>query len=66
MIFLKNEMLYSGFYTQAEVREIVACAAERYINVVPEIDMPGHMLGALASYGSTLRNSVVSFLQKGL
>ena len=41
---------HGGFYTQAEAREIVAYAAERYINVVPEIDMPGHMLGALASY----------------
>jgi hexosaminidase len=40
---------HGGFYTQAEAREIVAYAAERYINVVPEIDMPGHMLGALAS-----------------
>ncbi len=41
---------HGGFYTQAEAREIVAYAAERYINVIPEIDMPGHMLGALASY----------------
>lgn len=41
---------HGGFYTQAEAREIVAYAAERYINVVPEIDMPGHMLAALASY----------------
>ncbi len=41
---------HGGFYTQDEAREIVAYAAERYINVIPEIDMPGHMLGALASY----------------
>lgn len=41
---------YGGFYTQDEVREIVAYAAERYITVIPEIDMPGHMLAALASY----------------
>lgn len=41
---------YGGFYTQDECREIVAYAAERFINVIPEIDMPGHMLGALAAY----------------
>ncbi|WP_181215621.1 glycoside hydrolase family 20 protein [Phocaeicola faecicola] len=40
----------SGYYTQEDAREIVAYAAERYITVIPEIDMPGHMLAALASY----------------
>jgi len=38
---------YGGYYTQEDCREIVRYAAERYINVVPEIDMPGHMMGAL-------------------
>ena len=41
---------HGGYYTQKEIREIVAYAAERYIEVVPEIDMPGHMVAALASY----------------
>lgn len=41
---------HGGFYTQEEAREIVAYAAERHIDVIPEIDMPGHMLGALAAY----------------
>lgn len=41
---------YDGFYTQEEVKEIVAYAAKRYITVVPEIEMPGHALAALASY----------------
>ena len=41
---------YGGFYTQDEAREIVRYAKERYITVIPEIDMPGHMLGALAAY----------------
>ena len=41
---------YGGFYTQEQAREIVAYAAERYITVIPEIDLPGHMLGALAAY----------------
>lgn len=40
----------SGFYTQEEARELVSYAAERYITVVPEIDLPGHSLAALASY----------------
>lgn len=41
---------YGGYYTQDEAREIVRYAKERYITVIPEIDMPGHMLGALAAY----------------
>ena len=38
---------YGGYYTQEECREVVRYAAERYINIVPEIDMPGHMLSAM-------------------
>ena len=41
---------YGGYYSQDEAREIVAYAAARHITVIPEIDMPGHMLAALASY----------------
>ncbi len=41
---------YGGFYTQEEVKEIVQYAAERYITVVPEIEMPGHATAAVASY----------------
>ena len=41
---------YGGFYTQEEAKEIVAYAAERYITVIPEIDLPGHMQAALAAY----------------
>lgn len=41
---------YGGFYTQDQAREIVQYAADRHITVIPEIDMPGHMLAALASY----------------
>jgi hexosaminidase len=41
---------YGGFYTQDEVREVVAYAAERHINVVPEIEMPGHAMAALTAY----------------
>ena len=41
---------YGGFYTQAEIREIVKYAQERYITIIPEIDMPGHMVAALTAY----------------
>lgn len=41
---------YGGFYTQAEIREIVAYAASRHITIVPEIELPGHALAALAAY----------------
>lgn len=41
---------YGGYYTQDEAREIVRYAAERYITVIPEIDMPGHMQAALCAY----------------
>ena len=41
---------YGGYYTQEEAREIVKYAADRFITVIPEIDMPGHMIAALAAY----------------
>ena len=41
---------YGGSYTKEELKEIVSYAQERYITVIPEIDMPGHMLGALKAY----------------
>lgn len=42
-----NGTPYGGYYTHEECREVVRYAAERYINVVPEIDLPGHMQSAL-------------------
>lgn len=41
---------YGGYYTQDQIREVVSYAAERGITVIPEIDLPGHMLSALAAY----------------
>lgn len=41
---------YGGFYTQAQVRDVVAYAAARHITVVPELDMPGHAQAAVAAY----------------
>ena len=47
---IDDNIPYGGYYTQEEIRDIVAYAAARHITIVPEIDMPGHMLAALASY----------------
>ncbi|MBT1695255.1 family 20 glycosylhydrolase [Fulvivirgaceae bacterium PWU4] len=41
---------HGGYYTQEQVREIIAYAAARYITVIPEIEMPGHSVAALAAY----------------
>lgn len=41
---------YGGYYTQEEVRDIVAYAQKRFITIIPEIDLPGHMLAALTTY----------------
>lgn len=43
---------HEGFYTQEEIREIVAYAAERFVTIVPEIEMPGHARAAIAAYPS--------------
>jgi len=45
-----NATPHSGFYTQAEIKEIVSYAAARQIQIVPEIEMPGHAQAALAAY----------------
>lgn len=42
--------LYGGYYTQDQVREIVAYAADRHITIMPEIDVPGHALAAVLAY----------------
>jgi len=41
---------YGGFYTQEDVKEIVQYAKERFVNILPEIDVPGHSMAAIASY----------------
>ncbi|MDB5121250.1 MAG: hypothetical protein JWN56_2468 [Sphingobacteriales bacterium] len=41
---------YGGFYTQDEIKDVVAYAQKRYITIVPEIEMPGHSVGVLAAY----------------
>ncbi|MFD5099872.1 beta-N-acetylhexosaminidase [Streptomyces albidochromogenes] len=47
---LWTETPHGGYYTQDDIREIVAYAAERHITVVPEIDIPGHSQAAIAAY----------------
>ncbi len=48
--FGSGNQRYGGFYTQEQIREIVAYAAERHIEVIPEIDLPGHSKAVTASY----------------
>ncbi len=45
-----DNVRYGGFYTKAEAKEIVAYAASKYIEVIPEIEMPGHAVAAIAAY----------------
>ena len=47
---LYDTIRHGGFYTQDELRDLIAYAAERHINIIPEIDLPGHMQAALACY----------------
>lgn len=54
-----------GYYTQAEYAEIIAYAAQRYIMIIPEIDLPGHTNAALASYAALNCNDVAPPLYTG-
>jgi hexosaminidase len=54
----KPYALYGGYYSQAEVRELVAYAAKRSVMIVPEIEMPGHASAALAAYPAFGSSSV--------
>lgn len=47
---VENGRRYGGFYTQQEIKDIVAYAQSRYVTVVPEIEMPGHSVAALSAY----------------
>ncbi len=42
--------MYGGFYTQEDIKELVAYAKERFVDIMPEVDVPGHSLAAIASY----------------
>lgn len=45
-----DETPYGGFYTQEEIKDVIKYAQERYITIIPEVDLPGHMLAVLAAY----------------
>ncbi len=45
-----DDKVHRGFYTQEEIKEVVAYAQQRHITIIPEIEMPGHALAALAAY----------------
>jgi hexosaminidase len=61
---------YGGFYTHEDIRELVQYAADRFVNILPEIDVPGHNMAAIASYpelsctpGSYYVNAGEKFMQ---
>ena len=47
---VEGDTLYGGFYTQEDVKEVIAYAQVRGIDIIPELDMPGHMLAAVSNY----------------
>ncbi len=52
---------YGGFYTQEQIKDIVAYASARHITIVPEIDMPGHMAAAIAAYPELGNDDIPGF-----
>ena len=55
---------YGGFYTQDQIKDIVAYATERHVNIVPEIDMPGHMSAAIAAYPELGNSDIPGYAPK--
>lgn len=50
IIHKDGKTLYGGFYTQEQMKDIIRYAADRQVEIIPEIDMPGHMMAAIRSY----------------
>ncbi|MFJ4639613.1 beta-N-acetylhexosaminidase [Streptomyces hygroscopicus] len=63
---LWDERPHGGYYTQDDIREIVAYAAERHITVVPEIDIPGHSQAAIAAYPELGNTDVIDTASLGV
>src|SRR5678815_2102942 len=55
-----------GFYTQEQYKDLVAYAADRFVMIIPEIDMPGHTNAALASYPELNCNDKATQLYEGI
>lgn len=55
------DTIYGGFYTQQDIRDVVAYATQRGIEVVPEIDMPGHFMAAIAEYPDVACSGLVGW-----
>lgn len=55
---------YGGFYTQAQIKDIVAYAAARHINIVPEIELPGHAAAAIAAYPELGNSDIPGYAPK--
>ena len=58
-----GKQMYGGFYTQQQMKALVAYAAARHIEIIPEIDMPGHMMAAINSYNYLSCDSTSAFGQ---
>ena len=58
---LSDSTPYGGYFTQDDIREIVAYAADRFITIVPEIEMPGHAAAALACYPEYGNNDIPNY-----
>jgi len=56
-----TDTLYGGFYTQNDIREVVAYAAQRGIDIIPEIDMPGHFMAAISNYPDVACSGMVGW-----
>jgi hexosaminidase len=56
---------YGGFYTHADIREVVQYASERNITIIPEIDVPGHSMAALAAYPELSTRKEPKFVNPG-
>ena len=58
---VEGDTLYGGYYTHDDIKEIVAYATQRGIDVIPEIDMPGHFLAAIGQYPELVCDGLIGW-----